>query len=184
MNKPRKFLMPQWDGVFEGWSRKWVRRNFWRVRVYFMDPEDAVQECALIFSRCLATYRDSRVSNLRWFMALYKVSVSNAWNSYAKRDSRIRELGIGQPLDDLPAHLHPGEEGLARLVASLSGASQELQRVLSLMANAPAEMLEVMFPERRGMTEEEEFQACERRLAGLAGVRGAKVLTELRELLQ
>ena len=183
---PRKMLMPAWKGAFEGYSRRWVHANFWRVRGYFgHDEEEAMQECALIFARCLSKYRGSPVNNHAWFMALYKTALANAWVSYARKEARMRPYSLASRLDDVPLSQLPAEEGSGRLSATLAGASAELRHVLGVIATAPREMLEMMFPERGRMNEAAHEALVERQLVGICRVkRGSPVLQELRQLLE
>jgi hypothetical protein len=167
----------QWAGAFESWSRGWVQRNFWRVR-HLMDEDDALQECAFIFARCLKYYAAKEGMSPAWMMSLYQRSVHNDWHTFSTKDTRYRDLGVSmtdglelmrENMPDKPMHI---------LSECWMAASGDLRAVLSCIAAAPADILDIMFcddiPER-----------LNRRLLRLAGIRGssADVVTELRNLL-
>lgn len=135
--KPPVGLVVQWQGPFENYARKWISKHHWRVAATLGDREDALQECAMIFVRCLNHYRH-RVDNPAWFMALYKIALVNDWNTLAARDGKARALAMPDP-DTVITH----NDG--PLLATLRGASAELRTVLGLIAAAPHEVLEVIF---------------------------------------
>lgn len=88
-HKPR--INPQWgnSSVYTLWSRKWVSRNFWRVREVVMGRDDALQECAAMFAKCRAAYLGT-VSNEKHFMSLFIVSVIRRWTTLAAAASDLR----------------------------------------------------------------------------------------------
>src|SRR5882757_8206440 len=79
------FYRPKWRGAFEGYARNFVARNFWRVRHVMLSEEDALQECACIFARCVKTYRVT-VTEPRHFMALYKTAIARDFHTHALAD--------------------------------------------------------------------------------------------------
>jgi len=78
-------LHVQWKGVFENYARSWVSKNFWKVREQFGSQEDALAECALIFTRCLRRYE--RPSTIPPGYAIFKRAIANAWTTYAAKSS-------------------------------------------------------------------------------------------------
>lgn len=140
-------MLFSWNGAFENWSRAYVAKNFWRVRSLFGSEEDAVQECAVIFTRCLNYYAD-KVDNPAWMMALYKRAVANDFHTFALKDQQARS--VGTPLADPDATLPEiPDYSAGPLFAQLAvDASGELRQVLTMIANAPAEMLEIIFASR------------------------------------
>lgn len=143
-------MRPKWQGAFEGWSRNWVRQNFWRVDRIFQSPEDALQQCAMVFARCLVHY-EGTVDNEAWFMALYKRALANHWYANGARNIANKEI-FGDPheLEALKpaASLYQDEEealpGLDGAVEIWESASGELRQVLSMIANGPAELVEIL----------------------------------------
>lgn len=127
----------QWGGPFEGWARRYVSRNFWRVRELFGSEEDALQECALIFVRCCRTYQ-SRVDNPAWMMSLFQRSVINDWNTFAQRDGRLRSLPLPEPEEEVDQNNGP-------FVTALNAASDELKLVITTVLNAPSEFVDMLF---------------------------------------
>ena len=171
MKKPPivKMLQVSWAGPFENYSRKFVRQNMWRVTAVYGSEEDALQEAALIYAKCVRTY-EMRVDNPAWFMGLYKVALINAFNSSAIKDGKIRNLIP-------PPEVETVEHETGSVYASLCQASDELQTVLALIAKAPAEMLGILLDPADSHT-------MSRRLVRWAGVKTRRNLVdELRELL-
>lgn len=172
----RKELTPplegkvQWPGVFEGYARKWVSRHFWRVRASLGSEEDALQECALIYVRCYNYYK-WKVDNAAWFMSLYKLALVNDWNTLSVADSRFRATVPPPSVDTI-------EPPSGMLAARLHSASDELKHVLSVISEAPAELLGMML----GSTSE---RINNRTLCRWSGIRHgeANILGELRDLL-
>jgi hypothetical protein len=82
---------PQWQGPFEKYSRSFVSKHYWRVKNIVDSPEDAVQECAVVFSKCKAKY-EYMVDNPRWFMRLYQVSLVNYLNKLSTTDTKKRTI--------------------------------------------------------------------------------------------
>lgn len=185
----------EWGGVFEQWARRWVARNQWRVAHTVGGREDCMQECALIFTRCHNRYAD-KVDNPAWFMALFKVAVSNTWILLSKRDSRARRVkaelearaprikgatlrgpGSGTELAHAPIDEHMAAYNDGPLLAALREGSDELRCVLETIANAPAEALSIMFGGKNAKANNIRL----RRFCQLPG--RPEVLSELRELL-
>jgi DNA-directed RNA polymerase specialized sigma24 family protein len=134
----RAKLHPKWSGAFEGWSRRWVNANFWRVRKLFLDEEDAMQECALIFIRTLRHY-DGQYENDAHLMSLFKTSVLRDWLHYSKHDQKLRLAEENADFDETD---HSNMGPLAVLIAQ---SSKELQMVLQTLSSASTEMLQEVF---------------------------------------
>jgi hypothetical protein len=166
----------RWPGPFENWSRAWVRKNFWRVRTYFLDEEDAVQACGEIFARCLKYYA-KKVDNPAWMMSLFKVAVMHDWNTYSQKDGQLR---IGRDPAKLLAHLELMPQPSANygpLLIRWREASDELRQAMKILADAPAEMWDIVFSGRSAA-------AHNLRLRRLCGIRkNVDLLGELRALL-
>lgn len=167
IKKPVTF---EWKGAFENWSKGFVARNFWRVRALFLDEEDALQECALIFVRCCNAYA-GKVDNPRWLMALFKRAVANDWHTFSQKDTRIREV----PLPD-------EEEGYdynaGMLMAAIAQGSDELKTALSAILAAPTELLSLVFFD-------DDLVKINKRVKRFFGISNSTrdIIGELRELL-
>ncbi len=131
----------QWRGPFELWARSWVRRHYWRVRNVLPSEEDALQECAVVFVRCVNKYADT-VDEPRWMMALFKTSVANAWNRLSCRDSEERAA-----LEQYGGTAATSEYAEGPLAAKLAWMPHEAMKVLCVMAQAPQEMLDLLLEE-------------------------------------
>ncbi len=173
--KLRENFLYSWEGPFEKWSRSWVRRNFWRVRHIFLTEEDALQECALIFVRCVRLYQ-LRIDNPAWLMSLFKTAVANDWITFSIKDRRGRDTQESVNAD-LPQTTTDFNEG--PLYAALANASSELKQVLTVIAGAPNELLELMFKNDNATLEKVNCRLC--RLSGISAKHD--VVAELRNLL-
>ena len=135
-------LKVEWLGVFENWSRAYVTKNGWRVSK-LMDPEDALQECALVFAQCQKRYieaEEGRCDNLAWFMSLYKRCVIYRFNNLSWANTKspvLHQYANGIPLQKYTENSH------GPALVALSEMSQEAQDVLKKIASAPAEFLQI-----------------------------------------
>lgn len=159
-----------WKGPFENWSRGFVARNFWRVRALFLDEEDALQECALIFVRCCNTYA-GKVDNPRWLMALFKRAVSNDWHTFSQKDTHLRELPI-------PDEEEGYDYNAGLLLAAIDQGSPELKTALNAILVAPAELLSLVFVD-------DDLVKLNRRVKRFFGITKCPrdIISELREIL-
>lgn len=125
----------EWKGPFEGWARNWVHANFWRVREVLGSEEDALQECALVFVRCVKRY-GTMVDNPAWMMSLFKRAVANEWHTYSLTDSGMRSLEINDE--------EQVDHNTGYLLAAITGASAEAQQVIQVVLSAPTEFLDIL----------------------------------------
>lgn len=174
----------EWGGAYEGWARKWVSKNFWRVRELFGGEDDALQECALIFVRCCNSYA-TRVDNPAWMMSLFKTAVRNDWHTFAQRDGNMRSVPVPDDLDVVDYNHGP-------FVAALSNVSDELKQVLKAIASSPTDFIDMLFygaEQTRSADPTIAAQATtiiNRRIRRLLGITNtaADIVSELRELLE
>lgn len=164
-----------WHGLYENWSRMWVNKHFWKVRAHIPTKEDALQECALIFARCIRHYAHV-AENPAHFMSLFQVSVMNDWITFAKKSTQRTPLSVAcEDFEHLAQHQTTYNDG--PLLALLSSASAELKQVLKIIASAPSELLEMMFRGRN-------LAECNLCVCRMSGVKADHdVLAELRKLL-
>ena len=154
---------PVWNGVFEQYSRKWVNKHFWRVAHIHGTKEDSLQECALVFARCLPIY-EKTVTNNAWFMALYQRALSNEWNTCAQKDAKRRAI-VGPSMDD-PDNKEQyadiadlGSSNLAEAFTHLRTCGIELLDALANIAMAPGELLRILA--KRPSQEVKQFINCD-----------------------
>lgn len=163
-----------WEGVFESFAKSWTHKHFWRVREYFCnDREDALQECAWLFWRCVRHY-ESYVDEQKWMMALYKRTLWTHWHTLASGSTCHREL---------PAALADQPEALVfnagPLQSALTSCSAELKQFLSVMADAPAEFLQLLFRDDSDLSK---LNLRARRLLGISNP-AVDIVSELRQVL-
>jgi DNA-directed RNA polymerase specialized sigma24 family protein len=135
-------FQPRWPGACENYARKFVANNHWRVRA-ILEPEDALQECAVVFCRCAKLYA-GRIDNPAWFMAVFKTALLHYFTSLARinqRQLRVR-AAIAEQARLTPAYV-PASGPLA---AAMAEASAELRQVLEAVVRAPQELLELLLP--------------------------------------
>lgn len=130
----------EWGGVFENWSRSFVKRNFWRVSALFSSEEDALQECAAIFVHCRNKYM-GKIVEAKHLMALYQTALTRAWHTFASKDPHFRCSFIeDDPKHDVGAVFSDGP-----LAVLLSQCDAELCAVIHAIVEAPTEFLTIIF---------------------------------------
>ena len=165
----------EWGGVFEKWSRGFVKRNFWRVAALFLSEEDALQECAAIFTHCRNRYA-GKLDEPKHLMALYQTALNRAWNTFSSKDPHFRCIFVEHeqiPIEE-PAEL-AWDGKLAALVSQVDG---ELKQAIVAIINAPEEFLSIIF-------DGNDTQRSTRRLSRMFGIKSGDrdLVVELRELL-
>jgi hypothetical protein len=169
-------MVPEWRGPFEGWAKRWVAENYWRVQNHVGSPEDALQECALIFTYCIKYYGET-VDNPAWFMALFKISVQRRWCSYSLCDHRRRD-GVDTLANEMENAIEQ-DDGYAVAAADLnSQISGELRHFVDILLNAPREVFEIIMENKRKANR----RLC--RFAGVHDVVGRDPIGDIRRLLQ
>jgi hypothetical protein len=179
----------QWPGVYENWSKAWVRENFWRVEHAFGSRNDALQQCAVVFAKCLKLYSQT-VDNEAWFMALFKRAIIHHWLHHAKRATERRPLMLPAGTRSKVASRYNGEP-LEPLIEPESGAvveiwesaSPELRVGLKLLAEAGPSAIAVILD-----GEDDRYHSdvvLNRRWQRFAHIHSDRnIVTELRALLE
>jgi hypothetical protein len=140
---------PEWKGVFESYSKAWTAKQFWRVQHVLGSHEDSLQECAMVWSKCAATYT-GKVDNPAWFMALFKVALARHWHSLACQDTANPNRYINQYRHDetqvQDEYMSGQVEHHHGFVACIwHNMTDELKQVFFLLQNAPSEVLDIVF---------------------------------------
>lgn len=163
-----------WGGAFEAYARGFVARNFWRVRHLLLSEEDARQECAIVFLRCQRAYRGD-ADNPRHMMALYKTALAREWHTLSTKDSQRRSALEEARSYDLPDQI---DHCAGFLAAALASHGEEMRDLLSLLANAPSEVLGLIFLD-------DDLAGINRRLKRFLGIkdRSRDLMSELRDAL-
>jgi hypothetical protein len=184
---PRKSIAPvycpQWAGSFEGWSRRFVTNNYWRVENRCGSPEDALQECALIFAKCATMYRyvvsdpkHNKGNPNAWFMAIYKRSIVNRWCKLSLDDRAQKETFVASTDDtkgraefnDWLVYFEVVKQAVYNegpMQVAIAKSSPALRKIMQVMLTAPPEVLDHMLEHYPDM------EATNRRLKGLIGKR-------------
>jgi hypothetical protein len=140
--RPCLRYIPEWSPPFQIWSRRWVDRNFWRVAEKVGTKEDAMQECALIFSRCAMKYRDT-IDNPAWFMGIYKVSVINEWNRYSLKARIYRDHEFCMTARESELLDQPSDDNAGPLLIEFAECRREIANALDLISELPSETLSI-----------------------------------------
>jgi hypothetical protein len=137
---------PSFEGPIEGFVHNFLKRNFWRVAAS-MEYEDVLQEARLLFLELKQRY--PQVDTPQWFMTLFKRSFSNHFHDLSKTDTDVRSgtsisNSSAEDSSEISLETLMGDPENAGYMTTLIGqAPEEVRSVLNLIANAPAELLEL-----------------------------------------
>jgi hypothetical protein len=141
-----KVFIPQWFGAIEGYTVNFLHKNHWKVARQ-CEWTDAMQEAYCVFLHVKRKY--PQVNEAKHFMALYKVSLSNRFINLALEDTAMKvEVSAEERNEDDTDWLASSREQIGEtdnegaLSIAIKQAPREIQMVLSLLLNAPAEILE------------------------------------------
>lgn len=171
----------QWEGAFENYARKFVRANHWRVAHLWGGPDDALQQAALVFSKCRAKYAPEGVYEQKHMMALFKTALSCHWNKHARRDGNFRIGNDAEALARMPEWQEGREYNAGPLAVLLGSASAEARQVMGMIFQAPSEVLQLLLPADDEVPDMEGLDRRFRRWFKLPP--GAKVASEIKSLL-
>lgn len=138
--RPRIHYRPRWEGPFENYARAFSKRNHWRVKHIHPTEEDAVQECGIVFTKCVNRYFGT-VNNPAWFMGLYKVALMNQFNVFAVKDGQRRSVEQDAPADSEWQAQVSVDHNLGPLGHELRAYKDEIREVLTVLANAPRDAI-------------------------------------------
>jgi hypothetical protein len=178
---------PAWQGPFENWCKRFVQFNYWRVQNYIPTEEDALQECGVVFAKCLDRYGKT-VTNPAWFMSLFSKSVVNTWHTLAVYDRKQREL-----LEFVPfVERSDNDWNYGPFLIKLAEAPPALANVLDTIMHVPNDILDFVFPPNLDMRKpsarrREQVNNRLRELCELSGDyvdQHADILGQINELMQ
>jgi hypothetical protein len=116
-----------------------------------MSSEDALQQCGVVFARCLRLYNRrsaqsgwGRVDNAAWFMALFKRALANEFNTLSRNIGRSHRAELEAAAE---MRQRPGTRVERNPGPLLAGLSDELRQVLRVLAVAPSEFLQMLLRE-------------------------------------
>lgn len=132
---------PEWDIRFEGWARKYIKKNRWRCDST-EDEDDLLQEAYLIFRRVLATY--PLITEPSHIMALFQAAVVNEYKDKSKEWTKRRKAevsleqivynGEGTDFTILDTLGENSNEGMLRLI--IAELPKEVQQAISALNSA------------------------------------------------
>lgn len=149
----RKSILPSWKGPFEDWSRKFVKKNFWRVEYTVLSEEDAVQECAMVFAKICYTYAHT-IDNTAWLMAIYKTAVGNHFHTITRRQNHINwQTGVvGGHLQTISTE-QPTTGDESGEIATIEGSASGDHALVDMWASASDELKQVLLALNEGTAE-------------------------------
>jgi hypothetical protein len=141
-----------------------------------MDFEDCMQMAGEVFARCSNRYSGT-VDNPAWFMSLFQKALANEFHYYAV-ECGLRREAEKQHIEEIQQNHTEVEIESASLSTITMDASSELKQVLTTIANAPREFLEILL-------KESDDSGWSRRLCRLCGTKKLNegIVAELRSLL-
>ena len=140
----RELTLPKWEGPIIGWTYKFIGRNFWKVKKYFVgDMADAMREAYLVFLHCRNYYGKKNIAPAH-FMSLYKTALYRKFINFALLDYNLRYSENREILNNVIHHTKMDFND-GPLLVQLGECSLELQHVLSIIATAPPEILQILF---------------------------------------
>jgi len=142
-----------------------------------MDEEEALAECALIFSRRIRQY-EGKVDNPKWFMSLFTRAVANDFITFSTISTRNREA-VEQYIEENSRKQSELDYSNGPLSLALREGSDELKAVLKTIINAPTEFMQILL----AIGPEEKWNRRLCRLSGISNPGSIDVLNELKSLL-
>jgi hypothetical protein len=138
--------LPRWEGTFENYSKGFVHKNEWRTRSIVPSREDALQECAEVFSRLQNIYSTS-VTEPKHFMALYKTALVRHWQCLVRK--QFHSPDYTELTEQVEQSLTQTQVCLpdSALAEVWQQASKELKAALTLIVNAPSDLLGILLQE-------------------------------------
>lgn len=182
---------PHWKGsVFERYARVVTSRNKWRVKRYLNGEfEDGLQECAMVFARCVNYYDNTKVDNPAWFMALYKTALHHHWANLATKDSHLTDGEHSAGYEKF-AFQNQVSYNDGPLAVAWAERSDEVKRAVALIINAPDELLTWLLspstarPKHASANNVHSARSIDARMRNVFHLRpGTTVMTELAQIL-
>ena len=130
---------PTWEGPVEGYVVNFLMANLWKIE-RTCPREDAMQEAYCIFLRCKRKYD---VKEAKHFMALFKTAWYHHFTDLANLDTKHRaEVRMPVDVEGETVELVGETDNDGMLAIMIREAPREVSMVLTLMLNAPQELLD------------------------------------------
>lgn len=131
---------PEWKGPVEGYVVNFLTKNHWKI-ARTCPREDALQEAYCIFLRIKRRYPE--LDTPQHFMALFKTAWFNQFTDLANLDTRQRaECAMPVDAEGNEFELTGSTDNDGMLAVMIREAPREVTMVLSLLLNAPQELLD------------------------------------------
>lgn len=172
-------VIGEWEGsAFQKWAYNYMSKNLWRVAYYWGDMDDCMQEAAIEFLLMKRDYQ-AKVNSAKQFMCLYQLCLRSHVNNVSVKDSRNRSaLALLTKAD-----MEPASASDANITVLLNEASSELKEALSLMFNAPQEIMEMLRSDCRRGTSSKQFFNKVLAYMGIGADKAFSLQKELTDLL-
>jgi|SRR3990167_8072454 len=136
-----------YKGSIEGFVINYINQNFWRVGE-ITSKEDLIQESLYIYYKCKNKYKKIWNENAKWFFSLFKSSFINYFHGLSVKNTEKMDNEICIDVEEnyeefisiYAINRQDYNEGY--LLVLIEQAPEEVGAVLSLLFNAPKELLE------------------------------------------
>jgi hypothetical protein len=128
---------PVWEGVIEGYATNQISKNLWKFLWIGYEFDDLYQESWMVFDTCRNQYLE--MDTPQHFMSLYKTALHNKFYDLNIKSSLDREY-----LEDYDLMEYYLPDRRKSIVLDLDKAPSEVRTALSLIFNAPSEILELI----------------------------------------
>lgn len=136
-----RLYTPEWEGPVEGYTKNFLRANFWRVE-RLMEYGDALSECYCVFLHLQREYFGV-VDNPWWFMSLYKTSLWRKFNTLSNRDTAHRNRIVYLEEQEMAEQAEVG--ALAEFISDLENAPEEALALLRVLLDAPLRFVQAVY---------------------------------------
>jgi len=156
---------PQWDDIVVGWTKNFIRQNYWRTETY-NDKEDLLQDAYVVFMKVRDSY--PQVVEAPLFMKLYKTAL---WRAFMDKGRKLKNdiLATRQAAQEaafLIPELKTYNEGPLNVL--LSEGPPEI-RMLMEFINNDSNLEKLRQPQRKSVNSEPRMN-IDQRISALLGI--------------
>lgn len=149
-----KGYRPKWTGTFEAFTKNRVRKELWRFQHISSEFEDIISEAYCVFLKCKKAY--PIIDTPQHFMALYKTALHNRFYDLAMESTYHKDVCHIEDMysDDSGERIHVLDKEHSEPFGSdlgllLRKAPREIEDVLKVVFEAPAEMIDMFKKPRK-----------------------------------
>jgi hypothetical protein len=124
------------EGPIQGYVANYLHRHLWKVEDS-MDWDDCMVEAWIVYDRCAKRYPEVEA---RHFMALFKTAWTRRFTDLARETTKHRATTYDPTTDQRAADT----DNAGYVCTLVRQAPADVRMVLSLLVNAPSEVLELL----------------------------------------